>query len=71
MLNAPFQKEISANYNKANSAFLHSEQCRENRAMRRVALKNIRKKNTQKFVYWSIFGICCFFTQLIILGWLV
>ena len=71
MLNAPFQKEISANYNKAHSAFLHSEKCRENRAARRVALKNIRKKNTQKFLYWSLFGVCIFFTQIIILGWFI
>ena len=70
-MNIPFTKEIRENYNKANSAYLHSEKCRENRAARRVALKNIRKKNLQKFVYWSIFTICCFFTQLIILGWFI
>lgn len=71
MLNAPFQKEISANYNKAHNAYLHSEKCRENRAMRRVALKNIRKRNIQKFLYWSLFGVCIFFSQIIILGWFI
>ena len=66
-----FKKEIKANYNKANAAYLHSEQCRENRAMRRVALKNIRKKNIQRFLYWSLFGICIFFAQIIVLGWFI
>ena len=35
MLEAPFQKEISNNYNKAKSAYEHSETCRKNRAIRR------------------------------------
>lgn len=71
MLNAPFTKEITANYNKANAAFLHSEKCRENRAMRRIALKNVRRKGMQKFLFWSLMSICAFFAQLIVLGWLV
>lgn len=71
MMNVPFTKEISDNYNKAHGAYLHSEKCRENRAMRRVALKNIRKRNIQKFLYWSLFGICIFFSQIIILGWFI
>ena len=71
MLNAPFQKEISANYNKANSAFLHSEKCRENRAVRLAAQKKLRKEATQKALYWCLFGACFFMSSLIVLGWLV
>ena len=71
MMNVPFTKEISDNYNKAHGAYLHSEKCRENRAIRRIALKNIRRKGMQKFLFWSLMSICAFFAQLIVLGWLV
>ena len=71
MLNAPFTKEITENYNKAHSAFLHSEKCRENRAARMVAQKKLRKEATQKTLFYCLFGACFFMSSLIVLGWLV
>ena len=71
MLNAPFTKEITENYNKAHGAYLHSEKCRENRAVRLAAQKKLRKEATQKALYWCLFGACFFMGSLIVLGWLV
>nr|DAS57968.1 MAG TPA: hypothetical protein [Caudoviricetes sp.] len=71
MMNVPFTKEISDNYNKAHGAYLHSEKCRENRAVRLAAQKKLRKEATQKTLYWCLFGACFFMGSLIVLGWLV
>lgn len=71
MMNVPFTKEISDNYNKAHGAYLHSEKCRENRAARMVAQKKLRKEATQKTLYWCLSGACFFMGSLIVLGWLV
>ena len=71
MMNVPFTKEISDNYNKAHGAYLHSEKCRENRAIRLAAQKKLRKEATQKALYWCLFGACFFMGSLIVLGWLV
>ena len=70
-MNIPFEKEINQNYNKANSAFLHSEKCRANRASRLKAQKKVRKMALQNTFYWCLVGVCFFTGSMIVLGWLV
>lgn len=71
MLEAPFQKEISQNYNKAKSAYEHSETCRKNRATRRKIVARVRKEAWTNTLYAMLFGVCFFFGSLIVLGWTI
>lgn len=71
MLEAPFQKEIHNNYNKANSAHKHSEMCRENRAIRRKIVARKRKDAIRKQMYFGLFSVCAFFASLIVVGWTI
>ena len=43
-LETPFAKEISDNYNKAHAEFVHSENCRANRATRKKIVESMRKE---------------------------
>lgn len=71
MLEAPFQKEISNNYNKAKSAYEHSETCRKNRAIRRKIVARKRKDAIRKQMYFGLFSVCAFFASLIVVGWTI
>nr|DAS02047.1 MAG TPA: hypothetical protein [Caudoviricetes sp.] len=71
MLEAPFQKEISQNYNKAKSAYEHSETCKKNRATRRKIVARVRKEAWTNTLYAMLFGVCFFFGSLIVLGWTI
>ena len=68
-LDVPFQKEINDNYNKANSAHLHSEMCRKNRVARKKIVTRMRKEAWTNSLYTMLFGVCFFFASLIVLGW--
>ena len=71
MLEAPFTKEIHSNYNKANSAFKHSEECRRNRAIRRKIVARKRKEAIRNQMYFGLLSVCLFFVSLIVVGWTV
>ena len=71
MLNVPFEKEINANYNKAKSAYQHSEICRRNRAIRRKIVARKRKEAIRNQMYFGLFSVCIFFASLIVVGWTV
>lgn len=71
MLEAPFQKEISQNYNKAKSANEHSETCKKNRATRRKIVARVRKEAWTNSLYTMLFGVCFFFASIIVLGWTI
>lgn len=71
MLEAPFQKEIHANYNEANSTHKHSEMCRRNRAIRRKIVARKRKEAITKQMYFGLFCVCGFFASLIVVGWTI
>ena len=71
MLEAPFQKEIHDNYNKAKSAYQHSEMCRRNRAIRRKIVARKRKEAITKQMYFGLFCVCGFFASLIVVGWTI
>ena len=70
-LETPFAKEIHDNYNKANSAYKHSEECRENRAMRRKIVASMRKEAISNQMYFALFCVCAFFIGLVVVGWTV
>ena len=70
-LEAPFQKEISSNYNKAHSEYVHSENCRANRATRKKIVESIRKEAISNQMYFALFCICAFFIGLVIVGWTI
>lgn len=70
-LDVPFEKDISSNYNKAKSAYEHSETCRKNRATRKKIVTRIRKEAWTNTLYVMLFGVCFFFGSLIVLGWTV
>lgn len=71
MLNVPFEKEINANYNKAKSAYQHSEMCRRNRAIRRKIVARKRKEAIRNQMYFGLLSVCLFFASLIVVGWTV
>ena len=71
MLDVPFEKEINANYNKAKSAYQHSEMCRRNRAIRRKIVARKRKEAITKQMYFGLFCVCGFFASLIVVGWTI
>lgn len=71
MLEAPFTREIHENYNKANSAHLHSEMCRKNRVARKKIVTKMRKEAWTNSLYTMLFGVCFFFMSLIVLGWTI
>lgn len=71
VLEAPFQKEINANYNKAHSAHLHSEMCRRNRAIRKKIVARKRKEAIRGQMYFMLFSVCLFFAGLIVVGWTI
>lgn len=70
-LDVPFEKEINANYNKARSAYQHSEECRANRAIRRKIVARKRKDAIRKQMYFGLFSVCAFFASLIVVGWTI
>ena len=71
MLNVPFEKEINANYNKAKSAYQHSEMCRRNRAIRRKIVARKRKEAIRNQMYFGLLSVCLFFASLIVVGWTI
>ena len=71
MLEAPFQKEIHDNYNKAKSAYQHSEMCRANRAIRKKIVTRKRKEAIRGQMYFMLFSVCLFFAGLIVVGWTI
>lgn len=71
MLEAPFTKEISANYNKAKSAYQHSEMCRRNRAIRKKIVARKRKDAIRNQMYFGLLSVCIFFASLIVVGWTI
>ena len=70
-LEAPFQNEISNNYNKAHAEFRHSEDCRANRAIRKKMVARKRKEAIRGQMYFMLFSVCLFFAGLIIVGWTI
>ena len=70
-LDVPFEKDISSNYNKAKSAYEHSETCRKNRATRKKIVTNMTKESRTNRLYTMLFGVCFFFMSLIVLGWTI
>ena len=70
-LEVPFQNDINANYNKAKSAYEHSETCRKNRAIRRKIVARKRKEAIRGQMYFGLFSVCFFFASLIIVGWTI
>ena len=70
-LEVPFQNDINANYNKANSAYQHSEMCRENRAIRKKIVARKRKEAIRGQMYFMLFSVCLFFAGLIVVGWTI
>lgn len=71
MLDVPFEKEINANYNKAKSAYQHSEMCRKNRAIRKKLVARKRKEAIRGQMYFMLFSVCLFFGGLIVVGWTI
>ena len=71
ILEAPFQKEIHENYNKAKSAYEHSETCRRNRAIRRKIVARKRKEAIRNQMYFGLLSVCLFFASLIVVGWTI
>lgn len=71
MLNVPFEKEINANYNKAKSAYQHSEMCRRNRAIRKKIVARKRKEAIRNQMYFGLLSVCIFFASLIVVGWTI
>ena len=71
MLNVPFEKEINANYNKAKSAYQHSEMCRRNRAIRKKIVARKRKDAIRNQMYFGLLSVCIFFASLIVVGWTI
>ena len=71
MLEAPFTREIHENYNKAKSAYQHSEMCRRNRAIRRKIVARKRKDAIRNQMYFGLFSVCAFFASLIVVGWTI
>ena len=71
MLNVPFEREINANYNKAKSAYQHSEMCRRNRAIRRKIVARKRKEAIRNQMYFGLLSVCLFFGGLIVVGWTI
>lgn len=71
MLNVPFEREINANYNKAKSAYQHSEMCRRNRAIRRKIVARKRKEAIRNQMYFGLLSVCLFFASLIVVGWTI
>lgn len=71
MLEAPFQKEIHDNYNKAYAKFRHSEECRANRAIRKKIVARKRKEAIRGQMYFMLFSVCLFFAGLIVVGWTI
>lgn len=70
-LDVPFQDAIKENYNKAKSAYEHSETCRKNRATRKKIVTRMRKEAWTNTLYAMLFGVCFFFGSLIVLGWTI
>ena len=70
-LEVPFQNDINANYNKAKSAYQHSEMCRRNRAIRRKIVARRRKEAIRNQMYFGLFSVCLFFGSLIVVGWTI
>ena len=70
-LDVPFQDAIQENYNKAKSAYEHSETCRKNRATRKKIVTRMRKEAYTSQLYFALFCVCGFFVGLIVLGWTI
>ena len=70
-LETPFAKEISDNYNKAHADYVHSENCRANRATRRKIVESMRKEAISNQMYFALFCVCAFFIGLVVVGWTI
>ena len=70
-LDVPFQNELSQNYERAHSAHVHSEMCRENRAIRKKIVARKRKEAIRNQMYFGLFSVCLFFASLIVVGWTI
>lgn len=70
-LEVPFQEDINKNFNKAHAEYLHSEKCRENRAIRKKIVARKRKEAIRGQMYFMLFSVCLFFAGLIVVGWTI
>lgn len=70
-LEVPFQNDIKEKYNKAHAEYLHSEKCRENRAIRKKIVSSKRKEAIRGQMYFMLFSVCLFFAGLIVVGWTI